>query len=69
MRRPGKSNDDLITIPAAARRLGISAQTLRRQARQGAFPTYQIGVWPRVRIREVLAAVRRPLERNDDPSA
>jgi len=44
---------DFVTIPEAARELGISVKLLRRAARSGGFRTYPINSWPRCRIVEV----------------
>ncbi len=54
MKREAAPFSEFSTIPEAARRLGIATKTLRRAAREGAFPTYSMGTaWPRVRVLEV----------------
>ena len=51
---------ELETFPAAARRTGLSAKTLKRLAREGAFPTYTCGnSWPRLKRAELDAYVER----------
>lgn len=43
-----------MTIPRAARRAGLGVRQLRRAIRQGEFPVYRLGTWPRVRWVEVV---------------
>jgi len=45
---------ELVTIPAAARRLGVGPRQLRRAVARGELETYHIGGWPRLRWRKVL---------------
>jgi len=53
-----KTDAELMTVPAAARRLGITAKVLRRSVRSGALPTYTAGgSWPRVRPADLAAFV------------
>jgi len=51
------SNDtdqsELVTLPAAARRLGVGVRQLRRACERDGLPLYRVGGWPRVRWREV----------------
>ena len=47
------SDMELLTIPAAAHRLGIGRKQLRRAVAEGELDTYQIGAWPRVRWADV----------------
>ena len=56
--------DALITLPAAARRLGIGRRQLKRAVHGGELPLFRIGGWPRVRWRDVLAWIegRREVE-------
>ena len=44
---------ELLTIPEAARRLGVGARQLRRAVKRGELSVYQVGGWPRVRWRDV----------------
>ena len=51
---PDRPKPEFVTIPQAAKRLGIGVKLLRRRARGGAFPVYRPGTsWPRVRIADV----------------
>jgi hypothetical protein len=48
-----------LTIPAAAKLLGLSPHLLREQAKREAVPTYSVGSsWPRVRITDIEDWVR-----------
>jgi excisionase family DNA binding protein len=47
--------DALLTIPDAARRLGIGRRQLDRAISTGRIAVYDLGAWPRLRWREVLA--------------
>lgn len=49
---------ELLTIPAAARRIGIGTRQLRRAVKEGELSAYQIGSWPRVRWIDVTVWVR-----------
>ena len=40
---------ELLTLPRAARRVGVGVRQLRRAVRCGDLPIYQVGSWPRVR--------------------
>jgi len=40
---------ELLTLPRAARRVGVGVRQLRRAVRSGELPVYQVGAWPRVR--------------------
>ncbi len=46
---------ELCTVPEASRRTGLGLRQIRRAIGAGEVATYQIGGWPRVRWREVLA--------------
>ena len=46
---------ELLTIPAASRRLGIGPRQLRRAVARGELDTYRIGGWPRLRWSKVLS--------------
>ncbi len=40
---------ELLTLPRAARKVGVGVRQIRRAVRCGDLPAYQIGAWPRVR--------------------
>jgi excisionase family DNA binding protein len=46
---------ELVSIPEAARRLGIGLRQMKRAVRCGELPVFAIGGWPRLRWRDVLA--------------
>jgi hypothetical protein len=53
----------LLTLPAAARLVGVGVRALYRAGRRGEFPVYDIDSWPRVRPEDVarwLESRRRP---------
>ena len=50
---------ELCTIPEAARRSGLGLRQLRKAVQAGEVSVYQIGSWPRVRWRDVLAWIDR----------
>lgn len=50
---------DLLTIPRAARRLGVGRRQLYRAVSQGELPAYRAGGWRRVCWLEVLAWTQR----------
>ncbi len=52
---PTKSSREYLTLPAAARALGLPVNMLRRAAKAGKFPTYCVG-GPRLRV--LLSEVR-----------
>jgi len=57
--------DNLVTLPTAARRIGVGERQLRRALSRGELPFYQIGGWPRLRWLDVLSWVerqRRPMK-------
>src|SRR5687767_4637394 len=43
------SNAELITVPHAARELGVGVRHLRRALLRGELPSYRVGAWTRVR--------------------
>lgn len=45
----GESLDPLITIPQAAREMGVGVRQVRRAVKSGDLPSYRVGEWPRVR--------------------
>jgi len=45
----------LITLPQAARQLGIGVRQLQAARSAGDLPTYRVGAWPRVMVRDVSA--------------
>jgi hypothetical protein len=52
--------EQLLTLIAAAERLGLPAFKIRRAARRGLFPTYSILNGKKlVRISEIVAAIER----------
>jgi len=55
----GQVDADLVTLPTAARRIGVGERQLRRALSRGELPFYQIGGWPRLRWLDVLAWVGR----------
>jgi hypothetical protein len=42
-------NVKFLTLPAAARLVGIGVRALYRAGRRGEFPIYDVDSWPRVR--------------------
>jgi excisionase family DNA binding protein len=40
---------ELLTLPRAARRVGVGVRQIRRAVKCGDLPAYQVGAWPRVR--------------------
>jgi excisionase family DNA binding protein len=46
---------EFLTLPAAARRIGVGAEQIRRAVREGELSAYAIGGWRRLRWTEVLA--------------
>jgi excisionase family DNA binding protein len=50
----GQATVELLTLPAAAKRVGIGVRQVRRAVAEGDLPVYQVGRWPRVRWREVI---------------
>jgi excisionase family DNA binding protein len=49
--RPPESR--LITLPQAARQLGIGLRQLQAARVAGELPVYRVGAWPRVTMRDV----------------
>jgi len=52
-----------VTLPAAARLVGVGVRALYRAGRRGEFPVYDIDSWPQVRPEDVarwLESRRRP---------
>jgi excisionase family DNA binding protein len=47
-----------VTVPAAAREIGVGVDQLRRAVRNGALATYAIGGWPRLERSELIAWAR-----------
>ena len=45
---------ELLSVPEAARRVGVGLRQLKRGIDSGQLPVYDVGGWPRVRWREVL---------------
>ena len=61
MDRP--DSEEMVTIPVASRRTGLGIRQLRRGIDRGQLPAYDVGGWPRLRWREVVAWIesqRRP---------
>ena len=54
-----------VTIPAAARRLGIGRRQIDRAVESGALPVYDMGAWPRVRWADVTQWVEAQQRRTD----
>ena len=55
---PSRKIENFLTIPHAAKRLGIPASTLRRAVNLGLVPSYQpFGQRIRVRLSEVIAVI------------
>ena len=52
------SIEQLFTVPAAARRLGVGERQLRRAIGAGELDTYEIGKWTRVMWGDVLRWAR-----------
>ena len=48
---------ELCTVPEAARRSGLGLRQIRRAIEAGEVSVYQIGSWPRLRWREVVAFI------------
>ena len=42
--------NELLTLPALARKYGIGVKTIRREAKRGSFPVYSVGTC-RIRVR------------------
>lgn len=50
--------NELLTLPTAAKQLGIPVSTLRRAVKQGLFPTYQpFNSRIRVRVSEIQSVI------------
>ena len=47
-----------VTVPTAARELGLGVDQLRRAVRSGALASYAIGGWPRLERSELIAWAR-----------
>jgi predicted DNA-binding transcriptional regulator AlpA len=53
----------MLTLPAAARRVGVGVRAIYRASRCGELPVYEVDSWPRVRLQDVtrwLESRRRP---------
>jgi excisionase family DNA binding protein len=48
---------DLVTLPEAARRIGVGERQLRQAIERGALSFYEIGGWTRIRWSEAVAWV------------
>ena len=57
MKQPREA--ELCTVPEASRRTGLGLRQLRRAIQAGEVSVYQIGSWPRVRWRDVVAWIER----------
>jgi hypothetical protein len=61
-----------LTLPAAARLVGVGVRALYRAGRRGEFPIYDVDSWPRVRPEDIARWVegrrRSPIDiRNTSP--
>ena len=59
----------MLTLPAAARRVGVGVRALYRASRRGELPVYNVDSWPRVRLQDVtrwLESRRCPLAASAD---
>ena len=45
---------EVLTIPRAAKRVGVGVRQLREAIRLGELPAFRIGAWPRVRWIDVI---------------
>jgi excisionase family DNA binding protein len=59
----GPPESRLITLPEAARRLGIGVRQLEAAREAGQLPIYRVGAWPRVTMRDVSAWLDQRRER------
>lgn len=50
---------EFVTRRSAAKRAGIGERQIRAATAAGEIPLYQVGAWPRVRYRDVLAWIER----------
>ena len=60
-----RASTEFVTIPEAQRRTGLGVRQLRRGVADSTLAVYDVGGWPRLRWREVLAwieSTRRPAE-------
>ena len=53
MRNKHHEEPEFVTLPVAARKLGIGVRQIRRALDEGCFDVFDIGGWPRVRWHEV----------------
>ena len=59
------ASTEFVTMPEAQRRTGLGLRQLRRAVTDSTLAVYDVGGWPRLRWREVLAwieSTRRPAE-------